>query len=50
MEDGELKVAWTRVRPRDERAKELFAHMQAVIETPELNPDLRQIEHEKAIE
>jgi hypothetical protein len=32
--------------PRAERGKALFAHLHAVIEHPELNPDLRAIEHE----
>lgn len=41
---------WERQRPRDERAKQLFEHMRTVAEHPELNPDLRAIEHEKAIE
>lgn len=33
-----------------ERAAELFGHVHKVIENPALNPDLREIEHQKAIE
>lgn len=46
VREWNASAPWTRTRPRDERAKELFAHMQNVVETPDLNPDLRVIERE----
>lgn len=42
----ELKAGapWERKRPTDTRGEELFKHLHEVIETPGLNPDLREIE------
>jgi hypothetical protein len=41
-------VAWERKRPRDEDARRLFEHMHAVIENPELNPSLRELDEKQA--
>lgn len=38
---------WERKQPRPERAKDLFNHIRAVMENPDLNPDLRVIEKEE---
>lgn len=38
---------WQRKQPRPERAKELFDHMRTVIEHPETNPDLNEIEKQE---
>ena len=41
---------WERKRPTSEAAVRLFEHMKDVIEHPELEPDLRKLDHERAIE
>lgn len=38
---------WQRKQPRPERARELFDHMRTVIEHPETNPDLSEIEKQE---
>ena len=40
-------AAWERKQPTTNRAKALFDHLHAVIEQPDLNPDLRQIENDE---
>lgn len=42
-----MQNADTEHRPRAARGRELFEHMRAVADNPELNPDLRQIETEE---
>ena len=51
-EERALKAGapYERTRPKDEDAKRLFDHARHVIENPGLNPSLREIEHQKAIE
>lgn len=38
---------WTRKIPTTERSKALFEHLRAVVDNPELNPDLSELERQE---